>query len=62
MTKADWLNLSQRRQTCCDEVVDWLDEIVRLNVDVLQEHEGFKATQARVVRRYPNLWIIELRG
>lgn len=62
MTPTDWYNLGQRRAACCDEVVDWLDEIVRLNADVLLDHGGFKASQARVIRRYPDLWIIELRG
>lgn len=63
MTPADWDNLQAQSDSYCQQVVDWLDEIVRLNNDVLQDdREDFKATQARVVRRYPNLWIIELRG
>lgn len=62
MTPVDWKNLNQRRETYCTEVADWVDEIVKINADVLLDHESFKVVQARVVRRYPDLWIIELRG
>lgn len=59
---ADWSYLGQCRVQYCTEVVDWIDEIVRLNADTLLDHDGFKPKTARVVRRFPDLWIIELRG
>jgi len=62
MTRTDWDNLSKQRESYCCEIVDWIDEIVRLNADALQDHEHFKVRMARVVRRFPDLWIIELRG
>lgn len=62
MTPTDWDNLHSLREAYCCEIVDWVDEIVRLNADAFQTEEDFKVLQVRVVRRFPNLWIIELRG
>lgn len=63
LSPTDFDNLERECFRYCDEVEEWMRHLVKTNRDALEDiRHNFQVHDIRVVRRLPELWIIELRG